>query len=127
MSWNTEQYRQHFEADLEALKRDGRYRTFATLERICGEFPYALSHDENGTKKVVVWCSNDYLGMGQHPVVLQTMKDAIDQWGAGSGGTRNIGGTTYIHTQLENALADWHHKESAHNIYIYHANTSAML
>ena len=127
MSWTNDRYRQHFEADLAALKKDGRYRTFAVLERLCGEFPYALMHDEDGTKKVVVWCSNDYLGMGQHPDVIAAMKDAAAKWGAGSGGTRNIGGTTLIHTKLEQAIAAWHGKESAHIFSsAYVANNAAL-
>lgn len=114
MTWNSEAYTQHFGAHIAQLREDGRYRTFAVLERIQGEFPYALLHNLDGTaKKVTVWCSNDYLGMGQHPKVLDAMKQAIDNWGAGSGGTRNISGTALIHTQLENELADWHQKESA--------------
>ncbi len=114
MSWTSEQYTGHFAADLAALQKDGRYRSFATLERLCGEFPYALVHQPDGTtKKVVVWCSNDYLGLGQHPAVLQAMQDATAKWGAGSGGTRNIGGTTFIHTKLESELAEWHGKEGA--------------
>ncbi len=127
MVWNSEQYLQHFEADLATLKKDGRYRNFAVLERICGEFPYAMMHDQRGARRVVVWCSNDYLGMGQHPAVLQAMQDALVKWGAGSGGTRNIGGTTLIHTQLENEIAAWHGKESAHIFSsAYVANNAAL-
>ncbi len=113
MPWTLQDYETRFEADIAGLKKDGRYRSFATLERIRGEFPFALMHTENGTKKVVIWCSNDYLGMGQHPAVLDAMQEAIAKWGAGSGGTRNISGTTLIHTQLEAALAAWHQKEAA--------------
>ncbi|HEU0118414.1 MAG TPA: 5-aminolevulinate synthase [Alphaproteobacteria bacterium] len=114
MPWTSGDYQTHFQSRIDNLKADGRYRTFATLERLCGEFPYALAHDgEGNSKKVTVWCSNDYLGMGQHPVVLEAMKNALDAWGAGSGGTRNISGTTLIHTQLESELAAWHHKEAA--------------
>jgi 5-aminolevulinate synthase len=129
--WTPDKYREHFENDLAALKEDGRYRTFAVLERLCGEFPYALMHDENGgkkvTKKVIVWCSNDYLGMGQNPDVIKAMQGAAAKWGAGSGGTRNIGGNTLIHTQLERALADWHGKEAAHIFSsAYVANNAAL-
>ena len=127
MSWNHDAYEQHFAADLATLKKDGRYRTFAVLERLCGEFPYALMHDERGSKKVVVWCSNDYLGMGQHPAVLQAMQEAAFKWGAGSGGTRNIAGNTLIHTQLEKALAEWHGKDAAHIFSsAYVANNAAL-
>ena len=127
MAWTADTYRQHFEADLARLKKDGRYRTFAILERLCGDFPYALMHDEAGAKKVVVWCSNDYLGMGQNPIVLKAMQDAAAKWGAGSGGTRNIGGNTLIHTKLEQALADWHQKEAAHIFSsAYVANNAAL-
>jgi len=113
MNWTPEAYDTHFAAGLATLQKDGRYRSFAVLERICGEFPFALLHGAQGAKKVTVWCSNDYLGLGQHPAVLQAMHEALDQWGAGSGGTRNIGGTTWIHTELERELAAWHHKEAA--------------
>jgi len=113
MPWTPATYENHFAETVDALKKDGRYRTFAVLERLRGEFPYALMHTENGVKRVTVWCSNDYLGMGQHPDVLQAMHGALDQWGAGSGGTRNIGGTAFIHAQLEKELAAWHRKESA--------------
>ena len=113
MSWTSDDYQNHFQSHIDALKADGRYRTFATLERICGEFPYALAHTSEGTKKVTVWCSNDYLGMGQHPVVLDAMIEAINKWGTGSGGTRNISGTSLIHTQLEKEIATWHQKDAA--------------
>jgi 5-aminolevulinate synthase len=125
--WTPDRYREHFEKDLAALKQDGRYRTFAVLERLCGEFPYALMHDGKRAKKVVVWCSNDYLGMGQNPDVIKAMQDAAAKWGAGSGGTRNIGGNTLIHTKLERALADWHGKEAAHIFSsAYVANNAAL-
>ncbi|MFY9287740.1 MAG: 5-aminolevulinate synthase [Alphaproteobacteria bacterium] len=113
MSWTSDSYQTHFQSHIDALKTDGRYRSFATLERICGEFPSAIAHTDQGSKRVTVWCSNDYLGMGQHPVVLDAMKDALQKWGAGSGGTRNISGTTLIHTQLEKEIAAWHGKEAA--------------
>jgi 5-aminolevulinate synthase len=113
MHWTTDTYQNCFTTRLDELKSDGRYRTFAVIERLQGDFPYALMHTTSGAKKVTVWCSNDYLGMGQHPAVLQAMKTAIDHWGAGSGGTRNISGNTLIHTQLEQDLAAWHQKEAA--------------
>jgi len=107
-------YNQIFENHLTRLKSEGNYRTFAPLERICGEFPKALYHAPDGSsKKVTIWCSNDYLGMGQNPVVLQAMQDAIKKFGAGAGGTRNISGTQKLHVDLEKSLADLHHKESA--------------
>jgi 5-aminolevulinate synthase len=112
MSWNTERYHNHFAAAVGVLRTDGRYRTFAQLERRCGEFPFADMHTEHGKKRVTVWCSNDYLGMGQHPAVRAAMHDAIEHWGAGAGGTRNISGTNVIHSQLEDALAAWHGKEA---------------
>lgn len=104
----------HFEQLIGELKLDGRYRTFIELERIAGEFPIALRHVPDGSaKRVTVWCSNDYLGMGQDAEVLAAMHRSLDQSGAGTGGTRNISGTNRQHVQLESELADLHGKEAA--------------
>ena len=102
-----------FQTQLDALKEDGNYRIFAELERQAGKFPRARCHDEDAPDQVTVWCSNDYLGMGQNPAVINAMKGAIDAFGAGAGGTRNISGTNHAHKQLEAELADLHHKEDA--------------
>ncbi len=102
-----------FNAQLGALKEEGNYRIFAELERRCGDFPRARSHDADTPDEVTVWCSNDYLGMGQNDQIRQVMKDAIDQCGTGAGGTRNISGTNKYHVALEHELADLHGKESA--------------
>ncbi|SDL96005.1 5-aminolevulinate synthase [Maricaulis salignorans] len=107
-------YQNAFEAAVRRVKAEGRYRVFADLLRRKGEFPVARWRAPDGqVKDVTVWCSNDYLGMGQLPCVVESMKKAIDDVGSGAGGTRNISGTTHYHVELERSLADLHDKEAA--------------
>lgn len=102
-----------FTHHLEALKDEGNYRTFAQMERHCGQFPRASNHGPVGPSEVTVWCSNDYLGMGHHPDVIAAMCETAKSCGAGAGGTRNISGNTIQHIELERELADLHGKEAA--------------
>ena len=106
-------YAGRFKAALDQIKAEGRYRVFADLKRQRGAFPSATRFTETSNHPITVWCSNDYLGMGQHPDVLAAMHAAIDVAGAGSGGTRNISGTTRYHVELEQEIADLHRKEAA--------------
>ena len=107
-------YQRVFAEAIDRLHTEGRYRVFIDILRNKGAFPNARCFaGHNGPKPMTVWCSNDYLAMGQHPAVITAMEDALHDVGAGSGGTRNIGGNTHYHIDLENELADWHGKEAA--------------
>jgi len=106
-------YESFFKQSVDTIKNEGRYRVFANLERRAGNYPHAINRRADATENVVVWCSNDYLGQSQNPVVREALVEAAQQFGCGSGGTRNISGTTNLHVILEEELAQLHNKEAA--------------
>ena len=106
-------YELFFKQSVDTIKAEGRYRVFANLERQAGNYPHAINRRLDTAEEVVVWCSNDYLGQSQNPVVREAMVEAAERFGCGSGGTRNISGTTHLHVILEEELAQLHNKESA--------------
>lgn len=113
ISYSTMNYQDFFNTALAKLHIERRYRTFTDIERIVGQFPLAHWHTEQGKELITVWCSNDYLVMGHHPVTIQAMCEATHHYGVGAGGTRNISGNSHAIVELEKELADLHHKEAA--------------
>lgn len=110
----TVKYHKEFSGAIDGVKSEGRYRIFRDVRRVRGAFPRATWFKEDGSQReITIWCSNDYLGMGQNPCVIEAVKQAVDSAGTGSGGTRNISGTTRYHVQLEAELADLHDKDAA--------------
>ena len=124
------QYRDKFRSRLNKLKSENRYRTYAELERHVGRHPFATWKSPNGPQDVVIWCSNDYLNMSHNPSVINRMIEVIKDVGTGSGGTRNISGTTPYHEQLEKKLADYHERDAAlifTSAYVVNQTTLATL
>ncbi len=110
----TMDYDRYFKDAVDQIRKEGRYRVFADLARECGRFPHARYFDAEGQPKAVtIWCSNDYLGMGQNPIVVEAATQALEGYGTGAGGTRNISGTTHLHVLLEKELADLHQRDKA--------------
>ena len=106
-------YEQFFSDGIARLRDERRYRVFIDIERVVGQFPRAIWHSPQGPRDIVIWCSNDYLGMGQHPAVIDAMVGTATRMGVGAGGTRNIAGTNHPLIELERELADLHGKEAA--------------